>query len=55
MNIIEEIAKCDERLKILREGWMDSKDEKKQSWVMRLDAELDERSKLMKQRDGKPQ
>lgn len=31
---------------------MDSKPEKKWKWMAKIDAELDERSKLMKIRDG---
>jgi hypothetical protein len=51
-NILQQIAQVDEKLTILRESWMDSKPEKKWKWMAKIDAELDERSKLMKIRDG---
>jgi hypothetical protein len=53
MNITDQIAQVDEKLSILRESWMDSKPEKKAVWMTKIDAALDERSKLMKIRDGK--
>lgn len=53
MNITDQIAQVDEKLTILRESWMDSKPEKKETWMTKIDAALDERSKLMKIRDGK--
>jgi hypothetical protein len=42
----------DEKLTILRESWIDSKPEKRSTWMTKIDAALDERSKLMKVRDG---
>lgn len=53
MNITDQIAQVDEKLTILRESWMDSKPEKKEAWMAKINAALDERSKLMKIRDGK--
>jgi hypothetical protein len=47
-----QIAQVDEKLTILRESWMDSQPEKKSTWMGKIDAALDERSKLMKIRDG---
>ena len=52
MNITNQIAQVDEKLSILRESWMDSKPAKKAAWMAKIDAALDERSKLMKIRDG---
>lgn len=52
-DALQQIAQVDEKLKILRESWMDSKPEKKATWMAKIDAALDERSKLMKIRDGK--
>jgi len=48
---IEKIAQVDEKLSILRESWMDSQQEKKPAWMSKINAALDERSKLMKLRD----
>lgn len=53
MNITNQIAQVDEKLSILRESWMDSKPAKKAAWMAKIDAALDERSKLIKIRDGK--
>lgn len=47
-----QIVQVDEKLTILRESWMDSRPEKKSTWMAKIDAALDERSKLMKIRDG---
>jgi hypothetical protein len=52
-DTLQQIAQVDKKLTILREGWMDSKPEKKSTWMTKIDAALDERSKLMKIRDGK--
>lgn len=52
-DTLQQIAQVDEKLTILRESWMDSKPEKKSTWMAKIDAALDERSKLMKIRDGK--
>ena len=52
-NILQQIAHVDEKLTILRESWMDSKPEKKSTWMAKIDSALDERSKLMRIRDGK--
>lgn len=49
---IQQIAQVDEKLAILRESWMDSKPEKKSTWMAKIDAALDERLALMKVRDG---
>lgn len=43
-----QIAAIDERLKILRDGWIDSRNDKRDSWVQKIDAALDERLELMK-------
>jgi len=48
----QRIAQVDEKLTILRESWIDSKPEKRSTWMTKIDAALDERSKLMKVRDG---
>ena len=48
----QRIAQVDEKLTILRESWIDSKPEKRSTWMTKIDATLDERSKLMKVRDG---
>lgn len=52
-DTLQQIAQVDEKLTILRESWMDSKPEKKSTWMAKIDAALNERSKLMKIRDGK--
>ena len=52
-DTLQQIAQVDEKLTILRESWMDSAPEKKSHWMAKIDAALDERSKLMKIRDGK--
>lgn len=52
-NTLQQIEQVDEKLTILRESWMDSKPEKRLMWMAKIDAALDERSKLMKIRDGK--
>jgi hypothetical protein len=49
----DQIAQVDEKLSILRESWLDAKPEKKAVWMTKIDAALDERSKLMRIRDGK--
>ena len=51
---ILQISQVDDKLTILRESWMDSKPEKKARWMAKIDAALDERSKLMKLRDAVP-
>jgi hypothetical protein len=48
----QRIAQVDEKLTILRESWIDSKPEKRSTWMTKIDDALDERSKLMKVRDG---
>ena len=53
-DTLQQIAQVDEKLTILRESWMDSKPEKKSTWMAKIDDALDERSNLMKLRDGKP-
>jgi hypothetical protein len=52
-DLKHQIAQVDEKLTILRESWMDSNPEKKSTWMAKIDAALDERSKLMKIRDEK--
>ena len=52
-DTLQQIAQVDEKLTIRRESWMDSKPEKKSTWMAKIDDALDERSKLMKIRDGK--
>jgi hypothetical protein len=47
----DDIKKVDEKLSILRESWLDSKPEKKPTWMSKINAALDERLKLMKIRD----
>lgn len=54
MTIESQIAQVDEKLSILRESWMDSKEEKKPAWMAKINAALDERLTLMKQRDLTP-
>jgi len=49
---IQQIAQLDETLSILRESWMDAKEEKKPEWMNKINAKLDERSRLMKLRDA---
>lgn len=49
---ISQIAQIDEKLTILRESWIDSKPEKKPAWMAKIEAALDERSRLMKLRDA---
>ena len=51
---IQQIAQVDEKLKILRESWMDAAPEKKSRWIAKINEALDERSKLMKKRDAIP-
>ena len=46
-DILKQIAQVDEKLAILRESWMDSKPEKKPTWMAKINAALDERSELM--------
>lgn len=53
MNIIIRIAQVDEKLLILREGWMDSKPEKEEVWMVKINAALEKRFELMNIRDGK--
>ena len=53
-DTLQQIAQVDEKLTILHESWMDSKPEKKSHWMAKIDDALDERSKLTKIRDGKP-
>ena len=53
-SIKQQIAQVDEKLTILRESWMDSALEKKAQWWEKINAALDERSKLMKTRDAIP-
>jgi hypothetical protein len=48
----QRIAQVDEKLTILRESWIDSKPETRSTWMTKIDDALDERSKLMKVRDG---
>ena len=52
MTATEKIKHCDDHLKLLREGWVDAKDEKKAFWMTKIDAALDERVELMKERDA---
>ena len=52
-DLKHQIAQVDEKLSILRETWMDSQPEKKPHWMSKIDSALDERLKLMKQRDAK--
>jgi hypothetical protein len=52
-GVIHAITQADDRLKVLREGWEDSKSEKKSTWMEKINRELDERVKLMAIRDGK--
>lgn len=47
-DTLQQIAQVDEKLTILRESWMDSKPRKKSTWMAKIDAALDERSKLLK-------
>ena len=49
-SINQQIAQVDEKLTILRESWQDSKPEKQPHWLAKINAALDERSALMKQR-----
>ena len=53
-DTLQQIAQVEEKLTILRESWMDSKREKVSHWMAKIDDALDERSKLMKIREGKP-
>lgn len=53
-HIQHQITQVDEKLSILRESWMDSKEEKKPAWMAKINAALDERIVLMKQRDLTP-
>ena len=39
----QSVLQIDEKLLILREGWMDAKPEKKSTWMAKIDAALDER------------
>jgi hypothetical protein len=51
-NIIKKIAHLDKKLNLLRGGWIDALPEKKSHWMKRINDGLDERLKLMKQRDA---
>ena len=51
-HTLQQISQVDEKLTILRESWMDSKPEKKSTWMAKIDAALDERFELMKFRDA---
>ena len=53
-DTLQQIAQVDEKLTILRESWMDSKPEKKSTWMAKIDAALDERSKLKGKDDPSP-
>jgi hypothetical protein len=48
------IEQVDEKLSILRESWLDSAQEKKASWMSKINKALDERLVLMKERPVKP-
>jgi hypothetical protein len=48
------IKQVDEKLSILRESWMDAAQEKKPSWMSKINKALDERLVLMKDRPVKP-
>ena len=43
-----QIIAIDERLKILRDGWVDARKDKRAEWMRRIDLVLDERLALMK-------
>jgi hypothetical protein len=43
-----QIIAIDERLKILRDGWIDARKDKRAEWIRRIDLVLDERLALMK-------
>ena len=51
-HTLQQISQVDEKLTILRESWMDSKPEKKSTWMAKIDAALDERFELMNSRDA---
>ncbi len=42
-----QIMAIDERLKILRDGWVDARKDKRAEWMRRIDLVLDERLALM--------
>ncbi len=42
-----QIIAIDERLKILRDGWVDARKDKRAEWMRRIDLVLDERLALM--------
>lgn len=46
------IASIDEKLNILRQGWLDATDDKKKNWMKQINAALDERIKHMKVKVG---
>jgi hypothetical protein len=50
---VKAIKEKDEELGLLREGWMKAGEKKKARYMRMIDKGLDERSELMKIRDGK--
>ena len=49
---IQQIAQVDEKLSIFCESWIDAAPENKSRWIAKINDALDERSRLMKQRDA---
>lgn len=52
INIKRELEKIDDALDSLREAWMDSKEEKKSTWMGKINKMLDDRLEIMKIRDN---
>lgn len=50
---VKAIKEKDEELGLLREGWMKAGEKNKAKYMRMIDKHLDERSDLMKIRDGK--
>ena len=44
------LTQIDEKLSLLRESWMDAANEKKPYWMAKINAALDERNELTKQK-----
>lgn len=50
MNPETEIKKFDEKLAILREGYLDAKPERKQHWIDKINEELDKMNEELDKR-----
>ena len=48
----KQIAQVDEKLRLLREAWMEAAPEKKAHWWAKINAALDERLVLMAEREN---